>query len=158
MVAYAPSIYGGVETQLASNGSTTFAAVNELALPATLTGYTGSVTSVVAAVENATGEMVAVSQDTGTVDWDTPLPSAAVLAGISGEQKAAVFCRFRHFLPKRSNSPFRAPPRKACHSSGVNLRTEPSGSRLLRTPISPSGRLATSTQLPLEKLSELLTQ
>jgi alcohol dehydrogenase (cytochrome c) len=71
-----PSIYGGIETQLASNGSTAFAAVNELALPATPAGYTGSVTTVVGAVENATGEMVAVSQDTGTVDWDTPLPSS----------------------------------------------------------------------------------
>jgi alcohol dehydrogenase (cytochrome c) len=71
-----PSIYGGIETQLASNGSTTFAAVNELALPATPAGYTGTLTSVIGAVENATGEMVAVSQDTGTVDWDTPLPSS----------------------------------------------------------------------------------
>jgi alcohol dehydrogenase (cytochrome c) len=71
-----PSIYGGIETQLASNGSTAFAAVNELALPATPAGYTGSVTSVVGAVEKATGEMVAVSQATGKVDWDTPLPSS----------------------------------------------------------------------------------
>jgi len=71
-----PSIYGGIETQLASNGSTTFAAVSELALPATPAGFTGSVTTVVAAVENATGEMVAVNQDTGAVDWDTPLPSS----------------------------------------------------------------------------------
>jgi alcohol dehydrogenase (cytochrome c) len=71
-----PSIYGGVETQLASDGTTTFAAVNELALPATPAGYTGSVATVVAAVENATGEMVAVNQDTGTIDWDTPLPSS----------------------------------------------------------------------------------
>src|SRR5277367_5663550 len=58
----------------------------------------------------------------------------------------------------RSNSPFRTPPRKACHSAGVNRRTSPAESLLLRTPISPSGRLATSTQLPLEKLRELLTQ
>jgi alcohol dehydrogenase (cytochrome c) len=71
-----PSIYGGVETQLASNGSTTYAAVNELALPATPAGYTGSVATVVGAVENATGEMVAVNQDTGAIDWDTPLPSS----------------------------------------------------------------------------------
>jgi outer membrane protein assembly factor BamB len=71
-----PSIYGGIETQLASNGSATFAAVNDLALPATPADYTGSVTSVLTAVENATGEMVAVNQDTGTVDWDTPLPSS----------------------------------------------------------------------------------
>jgi alcohol dehydrogenase (cytochrome c) len=71
-----PSIYGGVLTQLASNGSTTFAAVNDLALPATPADYTGTVTSVLQAVENATGEMVAVNQDTGTVEWDTLLPSS----------------------------------------------------------------------------------
>ncbi len=71
-----PSIYGGILTQLASNGSTAFAAVNDLALPATPAGYTGSVATVFAAVEKATGEMVAVNQDTGTVEWDTPLPSS----------------------------------------------------------------------------------
>ena len=71
-----PSLYGGMLTQLASNGSTTFAAVNDLALPATPADYTGSAASVLAAVENATGEMVAVNQDTGTVAWDTPLPSS----------------------------------------------------------------------------------
>jgi len=71
-----PSIYGGILTQLASNGSTTFAAVNDLALPATPAGYGGTVTSVLGAVEHATGEMVAVNQDTGTVDWDTLLPSS----------------------------------------------------------------------------------
>jgi hypothetical protein len=64
----------------------------------------------------------------------------------------------RHFPQKLSNSPFRTPPRKACHSSDVNRRTGPSESLLLRTPISWPGRLATSTQLPLEKLRELLTQ
>jgi outer membrane protein assembly factor BamB len=71
-----PSIFGGIETQLASNGSTTFAAVNDLALPATPAEYTGTVTSELGAVEKATGEMVAVSQDTGSIDWDTPLPSS----------------------------------------------------------------------------------
>jgi alcohol dehydrogenase (cytochrome c) len=71
-----PSIYGGILTQLASNGSSTFAAVNDLALPATPTGYKGTVTGVLSAVEKATGEMVAVNQDTGTVEWDTPLPSS----------------------------------------------------------------------------------
>jgi alcohol dehydrogenase (cytochrome c) len=71
-----PSIYGGIETQLASNGSTTFAAVNDLALPATPTGYKGTLTGVLGAVEKATGEMVAVDQDTGTVEWATPLPSS----------------------------------------------------------------------------------
>ena len=62
-----------------------------------------------------------------------------------------------NYLPKLSNSPLWAPPMKACHSSGVKRRTAPSGCRLLRTPISPPDRSATSTQLPLAKLSELLT-
>ncbi len=71
-----PSIYGGIETQLASNGSTTFAAVNDLALSATPAGYAGPAATVLGAVEKATGEMVAVNEDTGTVEWDTPLPSS----------------------------------------------------------------------------------
>jgi alcohol dehydrogenase (cytochrome c) len=71
-----PSIYGGMLTELASNGSTTFAAVNDLAMSASPSGFTGSITSQVAAVENAVGEMVAVNQDTGTITWDTPLPSS----------------------------------------------------------------------------------
>ena len=71
-----PSLYGGMLTQLASNGSTTFAAVNDFALPASPTGFTGSVASQVQAFDNAVGEMVAVNQDTGAVIWDTPLPSS----------------------------------------------------------------------------------
>jgi alcohol dehydrogenase (cytochrome c) len=71
-----PSIYGGILTELASNGSTTFAAVNDLALAASPTGFTGSIASQFQAVENAVGEMVAVNQDTGAVIWDTPLPSS----------------------------------------------------------------------------------
>jgi len=62
------------------------------------------------------------------------------------------------YMQKRSNSPFCTPPRNARHSSDVNRRTAPWDSLLLRTPISPPGRLATSTQLPLAKLRELLTQ
>jgi Arginase family len=57
--------------------------------------------------------------------------------------------RRRRYPPKPSNSPLRTPPRKARHSSDVNLRTGPDEFLLLRTPISPPGRLATSTQLPL---------
>src|SRR5580693_6366076 len=70
-----PSIYGGMLTQLASNGSTTFAAVNDWALPASPNGFTGSVASQIQALESSGGEMVAVNQDTGAVTWDTPLPS-----------------------------------------------------------------------------------
>ncbi len=71
-----PSIFGGIETQLASNGSTTFAAVNDLALPASPTGYTAGVAADLTAVEKAAGEMVAVNQDTGAVEWDTLIPSS----------------------------------------------------------------------------------
>ncbi len=71
-----PSLYGGVLTELASNGSTTFAAINDLALAASPSGFTGSLSSQFQAVENAVGEMVAVNQDTGKIEWDTPLPSS----------------------------------------------------------------------------------
>ena len=71
-----PSLYGGMLTQLASNGSTTFAAVNDWALAASPTGFTGSIASQVKALYAAGGEMVAVNQDTGTIIWDTQLPSS----------------------------------------------------------------------------------
>ncbi len=61
-------------------------------------------------------------------------------------------------LPNLSNSPSRAPQRKASHSPCVNLRTGPSGSLLLRTPTEPPGSSVTSRQLPLEKLRELFVQ
>jgi alcohol dehydrogenase (cytochrome c) len=63
-------------TQLASNGSTTFAAVNDWALAASPSGFTGSVASQVQTFYKAVGEMIAVNQDTGTIIWDTPLPSS----------------------------------------------------------------------------------
>jgi hypothetical protein len=84
-------------------------------------------------------------------------PSAVVAMNSCRWQDAIASLRCQ-CLPKLSNSPLRAPPRKACHSSGVNRRTGPSGCLLLRTATPPSAMLATSTQLPLEKLSELLTQ
>jgi alcohol dehydrogenase (cytochrome c) len=71
-----PNTYGGIVTQLASNGATTFAAVTDLALPMTPAGHSQSVITLLEKVENAAGEMVAVNQDTGTVAWDTPLPSS----------------------------------------------------------------------------------
>src|SRR5580692_6896016 len=70
-----PSTYGGIVTQLASNGSTTFAALNDLAMPMTPAGPTVSESTVFEDLESSGGEMVAVNQDTGAVTWDTPLPS-----------------------------------------------------------------------------------
>jgi outer membrane protein assembly factor BamB len=71
-----PNLYGGIVTQLASNGSTTFAAVNDLALPMTPAGPAESELAIIESLEKAAGEMVAVNQGTGTVAWDTLLPSA----------------------------------------------------------------------------------
>jgi len=58
--------------------------------------------------------------------------------------------------PAQSSSPFLTPETKASHSARVNRSTGPVGSLELRTALPPPGNLATSTQLPREKLSELL--
>jgi outer membrane protein assembly factor BamB len=74
-----PGAYGGIESQLATNGSTTFVAVNDLPMLVTSDGsyYEPSAAAAEAAVEEAIGEMVAVNQDTGKVIWDDKLPSSA---------------------------------------------------------------------------------
>jgi outer membrane protein assembly factor BamB len=71
-----PSLFGGIETPLASSGSTVFAAVNNLAAPMTAHGVAMSSASLRTAISGATGEMVAVSQATGEVIWDDKLPSS----------------------------------------------------------------------------------
>ena len=71
-----PGVFGGVESQLATNGSTTFAAVNNLALPLTVKGAAKSSQAFKASIAKATGEMVAVDQDTGKIEWDDKLPSS----------------------------------------------------------------------------------
>jgi outer membrane protein assembly factor BamB len=72
-----PGPLGGVETQLASNGTATFAAVNDLPVPMTAHGYNEpSSAAFQVAIAKGTGEMVAVNQDTGHAEWDTKLPSS----------------------------------------------------------------------------------
>ena len=71
-----PGPFGGVGSQLASNGSTTFAAVNNLAVPLTAHGVAENGQAFYAAIAKATGEMVAVDQDTGKIEWDDKLPSS----------------------------------------------------------------------------------
>ncbi|HEY2441866.1 MAG TPA: PQQ-binding-like beta-propeller repeat protein [Streptosporangiaceae bacterium] len=70
-----PGVFGGVESQLATNGSTTFAAVNNLGVPLSVKGVTESSKAFLASIGTATGEMVAVNQDTGKIEWDDKLPS-----------------------------------------------------------------------------------
>ena len=71
-----PGVFGGVESQLATNGSATFAAVNNLAIPLTVHGAAESSKAFSASISKATGEMVAVNQDTGKIEWDDKLPSS----------------------------------------------------------------------------------
>jgi alcohol dehydrogenase (cytochrome c) len=71
-----PGVFGGVESQLASNGTTTFAAVNNLALPLTLKGLAESYKAYQASILKGTGQMIAVNQDTGKIEWDDQLPSS----------------------------------------------------------------------------------
>jgi outer membrane protein assembly factor BamB len=72
-----PGEYGGVESQLATNGSTTFAAVNNLGVQLSEKGVVKrSIKAAEAAIGKATGEMIAVSQDTGKIEWDDKLPSS----------------------------------------------------------------------------------
>ena len=71
-----PGALGGVETPLASNGSTVFAAVNDLSLPMSPKGIAESGAAFGASIGKGTGEMVAVNQDTGKVIWDDKLPSS----------------------------------------------------------------------------------
>ena len=71
-----PGLFGGIESQLATNGSTTFAAVNNLAVPMSEKGVAESSSAFEAAISQATGEMVAVGQNTGKIEWDDKLPSS----------------------------------------------------------------------------------
>ena len=72
-----PGVFGGVESQLASNGSTTFAAVNNPRPPAYRPWRAESSQAFKAAIAKAdTGEMVAVDEDTGKIEWDDKLPSS----------------------------------------------------------------------------------
>ena len=70
-----PGVFGGIESQLATNGSTTFAAVNNLAVPLSVKGVTESTKAFEASIGKATGEMIAVNQETGKIEWDDQLPS-----------------------------------------------------------------------------------
>ena len=72
-----PGVFGGVESQLATNGSTTYAAVNNLAVPLSVKGLAESTKAFAASIPKATGEMVAVDQDTGKIEWADKLPSSA---------------------------------------------------------------------------------
>ena len=70
-----PGRLGGVESQLASNGTTVFAAVNNL--PVTYQGQNGPADETFPVqVSKGSGEFVAIDQNSGMVEWDDKLPSS----------------------------------------------------------------------------------
>jgi alcohol dehydrogenase (cytochrome c) len=71
-----PGTLGGIESQLATNGSTVFAAVNNLASPMTVNGMDESSKAFAASIGKATCEMAAVNVDTGKIIWGDKLPSS----------------------------------------------------------------------------------
>jgi outer membrane protein assembly factor BamB/plastocyanin len=70
-----PGDLGGIESQLASNGTTVFAAVNNLPWRYTRQGITGIAPAV--PYNKGTGEVVAVNEANGQIRWDHKLPSSA---------------------------------------------------------------------------------
>jgi glucose dehydrogenase/plastocyanin len=70
-----PGDLGGIESQLASNGTTVFAAVNNLAWRYKSQGLTGISPAV--PFSRGTGEVVAIDEATGKIRWDHQLPSSA---------------------------------------------------------------------------------
>src|SRR6266700_2742596 len=71
--------------------------------------------------------------------------TASARDGLRPSRPPPVTASARH---GQSKSPSLAPPTKATHSADVNTRAGPVGCRELRTATWPSGRFATSTQLP----------
>lgn len=70
-----PGDLGGIESPLASNGRTVFAAVNNL--PVRYKGQTGLAEGeLVGGLGAGTGDLVAVNEATGDVGWDDKLPSS----------------------------------------------------------------------------------
>src|SRR6476660_6485475 len=74
-VTIQPGDLGGIESQLASDGSTVYAAVNNL--PSHYSSDDGGLAAVQFAPPNTgTGDLVAVDEATGKVKWDKKLPSS----------------------------------------------------------------------------------
>lgn len=72
--AVEPGDFGGIESQLASNGTTVYAAVNNL--PITETGPAFADSKLSMPLTKGTGDLVAVDEATGKIEWDDKLPSS----------------------------------------------------------------------------------
>jgi outer membrane protein assembly factor BamB len=69
-----PGDLGGIESQLASDGTTVYAAVNNLAVK--FKGQSDAEGEFPAGIAGGTGDLVAVNEATGKLGWDDKLPSS----------------------------------------------------------------------------------
>jgi outer membrane protein assembly factor BamB len=74
-VTVEPGDLGGIESQLATDGTTVYAAVNNLAVK--FKGQSDAEGELVGGVGAGTGDLVAVNEATGAIGWDDKLPSSA---------------------------------------------------------------------------------
>jgi outer membrane protein assembly factor BamB len=71
---YCPGIYGGVETQMAMAGGVVYVPANNLC--STFTSLTKPIADKTQNFTKGTGDFEAIDVDTGSVEWDTKLPSS----------------------------------------------------------------------------------
>jgi alcohol dehydrogenase (cytochrome c) len=69
-----PGQLGGIESELASNGTTVYAAVNNQA--EVITGQGAGGVRIPGGSDHGTGDLVAVDEATGKVEWDVNLPAS----------------------------------------------------------------------------------
>jgi outer membrane protein assembly factor BamB len=69
-----PGDLGGIESQLATDGTTVYAAVNNLAVK--FKGQSDAEGEFPAGIAGGTGDLVAVNEATGAIGWDDKLPSS----------------------------------------------------------------------------------
>jgi plastocyanin len=154
-VTIEPGDLGGIESQLASDGKTVYAAVNNL--PSHYASDDGGLAAVsFAPPSSGTGELVAVDEATGKVKWDRKLPSSAY--GAATITNGVVFTTTFDGTLYAFNSDTGAELCKTKLSAGTNAPVAVFGDTVVTAASLPSGagqkpliiayRLGAKNQLP----------
>jgi outer membrane protein assembly factor BamB len=159
-----PGDLGGIESQLASDGKTVYAAVNNL--PSRYASDDGGLSAVsFAPPSSGTGELVAVDEATGKVRWDRKLPSSAY--GAATITNGVVFTTTYDGTLYALNSDTGAELWKTKLSAGTNAPVAVFGDTVVTAGSLPSGagqkpliiayRLGAKNQLPTSSPSSTTT-
>jgi outer membrane protein assembly factor BamB len=159
-----PGDLGGIESQLASDGKTVYAAVNNL--PSRYASDDGGLSAVsFAPPSSGTGELVAVDEATGKVKWDNKLPSSAY--GAATITNGVVFTTTYDGTLYAFNSDTGAQLWKTKLSAGTNAPVAVFGDTVVTAGSLPSGvgqkpliiayRLGAKNQLPTSSPSSTTT-